>query len=195
VVVVPETVDARATDALLRCVARFGLSKTTLDDVAREAGCSRATLYRYFESKPELLRRTIAAEGARVLARVLDAAREQVTLADAVVAVVTTAARALDSHHALQFLLTHEPDAVLGHLAFVEGDAVLVHAGDAVAPAFARWLDAADASRAGDWIARVVRSYVLMPEPPIDLADESAARPFLEQFVIPGLVAGTTESR
>jgi AcrR family transcriptional regulator len=33
----PDTHD-RIIDAALRCIARVGLSKTTLDDVAREAG-------------------------------------------------------------------------------------------------------------------------------------------------------------
>jgi hypothetical protein len=56
-----------------------------------------------------------------------------------------------------------------------------------VAPAFDRWLDADDATRAGDWLARLVRSYVLMPHPPIDFTDPTDARGFLEQLVIPGL--------
>ncbi|MGZ4705878.1 MAG: TetR/AcrR family transcriptional regulator, partial [Acidimicrobiales bacterium] len=38
----------RILEAALRCVARWGLIKTTVDDVAREAGCSRATIYRAF---------------------------------------------------------------------------------------------------------------------------------------------------
>src|SRR5437764_8400576 len=37
---------ARIVEATLRCVARWGMAKTTLDDVAREAGLSRATVYR-----------------------------------------------------------------------------------------------------------------------------------------------------
>ena len=51
----PVTLDgtaARLLDATVACIARVGVSKTTLDDVAREAGCSRATLYRYFPGKP-----------------------------------------------------------------------------------------------------------------------------------------------
>ena len=59
--------------------------------------------------------------------------------------------------------------------------------GDAIAPAFDRWLDARRRHRAGDWLARIVRSYVLMPHPPIDFTDPTAARAFLEQLVIPGL--------
>jgi len=76
---------------------------------------------------------------------------------------------------------------VLGHLAFGPGDRLLIAVGDAIAPAFDRWLTPDDAIRAGEWLARVVRSYVLMPHPPIDFTDPTAARVFLEQFVIPGL--------
>ena len=142
------TVDARAVDALLVCIARFGLAKTTLDDVAREAGCRRATLYRYFDGKSELVRRTVAAEQARIAALVVDAGRAEADLAEAVVAVVAGAARELVAHAALQFLLSHEPEAILGHLAFGAGDRVLVAFGDAIAPAFDAWLAPAEAARA-----------------------------------------------
>lgn len=189
------TVDARAVDALLVCIARFGLAKTTLDDVAREAGCSRATLYRYFDGKSELVRRTVAAEQARIAALLVDAGRAEADLADAVVAVVAGAARELVAHAALQFLLSHEPEAILGHLAFGAGDRALVAFGDAIAPAFDGWLAPADAARAGDWIVRVLRSYVLMPRPPIDFTDPATARAFLEQLVIPGLNPGCSGSR
>ena len=38
----------RILEATYACVARWGLSKTTVEDAAREAGLSRATVYRYF---------------------------------------------------------------------------------------------------------------------------------------------------
>ena len=38
--------ERRVAEALLRCVARWGLAKTTIEDLAREAGVSRATVYR-----------------------------------------------------------------------------------------------------------------------------------------------------
>ena len=45
-------------------------------------------------------------------------------------------------------------------------------------------------------LARLVRAYALMPHPPVDLTDPAAARAFLEQLVVPGLVSpGLTESR
>lgn len=186
-VAAPAPVDVRARAAALACIGRFGLAKTTIDDIAREAGCSRATLYRYFDGKPEIVGSAVAAEQARIAAVVVDAGRAAPTFADAVVAAVVAGARELRGHDALRFLLAHEPEAVLGHLAFGPGDRVLIAVGDAIAPAFDRWLTSSAATRAGDWLARLVRSYVLMPHPPIDFTDLLAARAFLEQLVIPGL--------
>jgi AcrR family transcriptional regulator len=183
--------DVRILAAALTCIGRFGLSKTTVDDIAREAGCSRATLYRSYDGKPAIVRAAVAAELDRVATALIDAGRAEPTFADAVVAVVVRGARELRAHDALQFLLAHEPEAVLGHLAFVPGDHVLIAVGDAIAPAFDRWLSPGACTRAGDWLARLVRSYALMPHPPVDLADPAAARGFLERLVVPGL----TESR
>ena len=52
-------------DAAVTCIARVGSQKTTLDDVARTAGCSRATVYRFFPGKQQLIGG--AAEEARAL--------------------------------------------------------------------------------------------------------------------------------
>lgn len=186
----------RIRDAALVCIGRFGLAKTTVDDIAREAGCSRATLYRYFDGKTAIVRAAVAAELERISSELIDAGRGEATLADAVVAVVVLGARELRAHDALQFLLAHEPEAVLGHLAFVPGDRVLIAVGDAVAPAFDRWLSPDRCARAANWLARLVRAYALMPNPPIDLTDRVAARAFLERLVIPGLVPpGLAEDR
>ena len=73
--VAPAPVDLRIRDAALVCIGRFGLAKTTVDDIAREAGCSRATLYRYFDGKPEIVRNVVAAEQARMTEVVVDAGR------------------------------------------------------------------------------------------------------------------------
>jgi AcrR family transcriptional regulator len=187
VTVAPVSTDTRILDAALTCIGRFGLTKTTVDDIAREAGCSRATLYRYYDGKPAIVRAAIAAERDRVVAAVIDAGRAAPSFADAVVDVVVISARELRAHDALQFLLAHEPEALLGHLAFGPGDRLLTAVGDAIAPSFDRWLSPAAATRAGDWLARVVRSYALMPHPPVDFTDRAAARAFLLQLVIPGL--------
>src|SRR5262245_45253316 len=42
------SLEDRILAATLRCLGKWGTVKTTLDDIAREAGCSRATVYRTF---------------------------------------------------------------------------------------------------------------------------------------------------
>src|ERR1700687_1592010 len=66
----PVGTEERVVDAALRCLARWGMAKTTLDDVAREAGIGRATLYRLFPGGREsLMQEVVAVETARFLRR------------------------------------------------------------------------------------------------------------------------------
>ena len=102
------TIEERAVRATLTCVARHGLAKTTFDDVSREAGCARATLYRYFGGKRQLVRITIVREAARIAASIREAAATEATFEDAVVAMFVCAARELREHEALQFLFAFD---------------------------------------------------------------------------------------
>ena len=55
------------------CVARFGMGKTTVDDVAKESGVSRASIYRLFPGgKDELLRETVGWEMNRFFTRLAE---------------------------------------------------------------------------------------------------------------------------
>src|SRR5689334_1463232 len=45
----------RVLDAAERCFARWGAAKTSIDDVAAEAGLSRATVYRHMGNRGELI--------------------------------------------------------------------------------------------------------------------------------------------
>jgi len=45
----------RLLDAAEGCLEQFGPQKTSMEDVARAAGMSRATIYRYFENRDALL--------------------------------------------------------------------------------------------------------------------------------------------
>ena len=48
-------------DATMKCIARKGMSSTTLGDVAREAGLSQGIVNLHFESKDNLLKETLRA--------------------------------------------------------------------------------------------------------------------------------------
>src|ERR1700757_4525010 len=45
----------RILAAAERCVARYGLRKTTIDAIASEVGWSRPNVYRYFADRDDLL--------------------------------------------------------------------------------------------------------------------------------------------
>lgn len=185
--------EQRVLDATLVCIARYGVAKTTLDDVAREAGCARATLYRYFGGKQGLLEAVVAAEGGRLIAELCALASASPTLEDATVAVIVRAAREVAGHQALQFVLAHEPELVLPYLAFDPGSVFLVELGAVLAPAFARFLPAERAARAGEWLARVTLAYTTPERTPVDLTDDVQVRDFVCSFVLPGLAAREPE--
>ena len=50
----PDTTRDGILEAARRRFLRFGARKTTMDEVAREAGCSRTTLYAHFRNKEDL---------------------------------------------------------------------------------------------------------------------------------------------
>jgi len=178
----------RIVEATLRCVARWGIAKTTLDDVAREAGCGRATIYRAFPGgKTGVLTATLQHELARGIAAIDAAAREQETLEDVLVAGATTAARLMRDHVALQFVLTHEPIAQQPLAAFDRMTKVYAAASACAAPHLARFLAEEDVAAAADWVTRVVLTYTFNPAPATDLCDEADARRFVRTFVLPAL--------
>jgi len=61
-------VNERWLDAAESCYTRFGPAKTTVEDVAQAAGASRATFYRLFKSRDDLLVAVIAREAGRFAA-------------------------------------------------------------------------------------------------------------------------------
>src|SRR5258706_649074 len=93
----------RVLDGALACVARVGLAKTTLDDVAREAGCARATVYRCFPNKQQLLSALVAREVGALRDAVIGAASSTETLGAAITPVITTAVGVLPRNTALAF--------------------------------------------------------------------------------------------
>ena len=61
----------RLLDSAEACVERFGPSKTSMEDVARAAGVSRATVYRYFDNRDDVLGAVASRQAAEVAAEAL----------------------------------------------------------------------------------------------------------------------------
>ncbi len=182
----PAPVEARPVpDAVLACIARTGVTGLTVDDIAREAGCSRATIYRSFPSKRALVAAAVEAAADRLVGRLVAAADAAPTLADAVTAVVLTGAAFVATEPALVTVADREPHLLHPHLAFEGGDRLLVAAGERLAPAFARF--AADPTRVAAWTVRLGLCLCWFPNPPVDVADPVAVADLVATFVAPGL--------
>src|ERR1700722_7096172 len=103
----------RIVDAALACLARQGLGKTTVDDIARGAGFSPATLYRTFPGgKESVIAAVVETEVARLFSSLAVVMGEATDLEDVLVAGMVESARWLRGHEALGYLLEHEPATV-----------------------------------------------------------------------------------
>lgn len=181
-------VEVRLVDAALRCIARWGVNKTTLDDVAREAGCSRATAYRAFPGGKEGLLDAVATrEVDRFCAGVADRIAGLTTLEDVLVAGIHEAAVRFRDHDALQFLVNHEPESILPQVAFGHFDEVLACAAAFATPHLTRFLPAEQAARAAEWATRIVLTFCINPAAGFDLGAEESVRRLVTTFVVPGL--------
>lgn len=178
----------RIVEATLACIGRFGLGKTTLDDVARQSGYSRATLYRAFPGgKDALLRAVVDTEVSRLYTGLALAMGEADSLEEALVAGTTLAAGRIMGHQALWLLLEHEPEVVLPRLAFGHRDRLLAQISAFAAPFLGRWLAHAEALRVAEWTARVVLSYLECPAPGVDLTNPADVRRLVRSYVLPGI--------
>lgn len=184
-----QPIERRLVGAALACIGRRGVAKTTLEDLAREARCSRATVYRAFPGgKDAVLAAAVAAEITRLLAELEAATGRATTLEDALVGGITVTARFVGGHRPLQFLFTHEPGLVLPHLAFGPLDDLLARVRLLGGPLLAPYLPGeAEAGQVVEWVARIVISYTCSPAPRIDLTDDASVRRLVRAFVLPGL--------
>jgi AcrR family transcriptional regulator len=182
-------------DGALSCLGRQGIAKTTVDDIARAAGLSRATAYRTFpRGKEDILAAVVETEVARLFSSLAVVMGEAGDLEDVLVAGMVETARWLRGHEALTYLLEHEPGAVLPFLTFGGFDQVMRVASDLAAPFFARWLEPEQSSRAAEWAVRIVMAYCSAPSPHADLADPADTRALVRMFVLPGILALRVEA-
>ncbi len=188
---VPATpVRVRVIDGALSCLARQGIAKTTLDDVARAAGCSRATVYRVFPGgKDAVLGAVVDTEVSRFFSALAVCMGSATDLEDVLVGGMTEAASRVTGHPVLGYLLRREPELILSKLAFSHMDDVLAVTCAFTTPFLGRWLDQAEARRVAEWAARIVVSYLLCPADGVDVTDARHVRRLVRMFVLPGIRA------
>jgi AcrR family transcriptional regulator len=181
----------RLIDATERCLRRSGIRRTTVIEIAQEAGVSRAWLYRHFPDKAALVTAALARTDEQFWAD----AHARVSAADGLAAQVAAA---------VVFSRDHRPSALGLRLKEEEPAAFAEMIGSGLAemmPGMAQfwhgYVDAArdrgelradlDVARAAEWIMRIVLSLVTVPGGAVDTGDPARVRGFLDDFLVAGL--------
>ena len=181
----------RLLDATERCLRRSGLRRITMTEVAREAGLSRAWLYRQFPDKPSLVLATLARIDeqfwAEAHARVAAAQGLSARVAEAVVLSREQRPGAL-----LLELRAREPEAFAatvgtGLREMMPGMATFWHSYLEEAKDRGEIRADIDIVRAGEWVMRMVLSLVTVPGHAVDVDDRAQVGKFLSEFLVAGL--------
>ena len=155
----------RILDAAFDAIAVFGIARLSLEDVARRAGLSRQTLYRYFRTKDDVVAAVILREEESLLDLVTAAGATHRDLREALEASILATLVAAREHPLLGRLLETEPERVLPFLMSDEAP-VLSAATPAVAELLVARLPSvgkARARRTADAVTRLIVSWVVNP--------------------------------
>lgn len=160
-----EATRERILQATYDRLADVGLGRTTVEDVAHQAGLSRATIYRHFPGgREELIQAVISWEVARFFTGLGEATEGATDFADWLCRGLLVARRQLEEHAVLQQLLVDEADQLVPRLVIVMP---IVHAvlreqlaerlaGERLGPGVER-------GEAAELLARLMVSYIGTP--------------------------------
>jgi AcrR family transcriptional regulator len=175
----------RLLEATYACIARDGLEGTTVDGAAREAGVSRATVYRWFQGgREQLLDETIAWKTDQFFEDLAVEVAGCTTLEQVVTRALVSAHRWVLDHEVLQRLLDTESAALVP--AIVDEMRRLVPAiGRFVEPYLvAEGVD--DPPAKGEYVARLVVSHLASPGG-WDLDDPASVHELVTTEVLAGV--------
>ena len=180
----------RLLEAAYACVSRYGLAKTTVEDVARAARLSRATVYRHFPGgKDQLVREVIGWETGRFFGRLAEAVAGAADFAGLLEEALVFAHRAVEEHEVLQKMLETEPERLIPMLT-TENARLVAMVKQFLAPALRRASPGpgpgADPEAAAEYVARMLLSHI-GGQGGWDLTDREEVRTLVTRQLLSGL--------
>lgn len=177
-------VEVDVLDAVRRCCDRWGLHKVTIDDIVKDSGVSRATIYRLFPGgRDVLLDAHRVYELDQFFAVLLGHLAGAANLEDLLVMAVTNSLRELRDDEHLALMLASEPGTVYSDLT-VEGLPRIIRVASAyLVPLLHPYMPRHEARHLVDLLVRLVLSYFLAPSDLVDLTDPGQTRQFIRPFL------------
>lgn len=187
--------ELRVLDAAKLCCERWGLAKVTIEDIANEAGVSRATLYRMFPGGKDILFEALRVrELEDFFTRLSAHIHGAVDFEDLLVRCLMHSTLELRSDQHLSLMLASEPGDTLGQLT-VEGLPRIIRVATAfLAPVVGGYMPLSEGARLVELVARLVISYFLAPSEQVDLGEPESARTFVQTFILPAFQPSLTRS-
>jgi AcrR family transcriptional regulator len=168
---------ARILEAAFERVAEFGLARLTMDEVARRAGVSRQTVYRYYASKDQLVMALVLREEEKFLDGIREAFARDPDLNRALEDGLLFCLRFAREHPLLDRLLATDPGTLLPYLTIKAGP-MIVRAREVMTSLVASkaWVRADVLESVTDAMVRTVISFVMTPpdRPPTHVARDLA---------------------
>ena len=147
------------------CIANWGLSKTTVDDVARQAGISRSTVYRYFPGgREEIVDGVISWQYYSFFVHIYEELKDCTTLEGLLERGLPLARKAILDNKALTSILATDPEVLLPKLT-VEVNRTIDRIAEFLSPFVARRYSHGeiDPDEAAGFLARMVLSLLSAP--------------------------------
>ncbi len=182
----------RLIDAAEACFLRYGVMKTTIEDVAAFANVSRATVYRYFAGRDELILGVLLRDGGRFLETLghrLDAAQD---LETAIVDGVVHTLAAVQQDENLALLFAPESAGLTTSIAGAS-DALFGMTALFLRPYFEKGLAdgtlrvGLDLDDAAEWTLRAILTLITVDGP--RRRTDGQLRRFLQTYLVPALIA------
>lgn len=186
-------IETRILDAALVQFETFGVKKTTIGDIARQAAVDRGTIYRRIGSRDDLVRAVSAREVGALLAELEDIparhAGPEAIVADMFVTVITR----WRTHGMIKRVLALEPGRLLPQVTTEGGPFFTMAVGVAttlLAEAIRRrgLPEISDLTTRVEIASRVVHSLILQPVSVLDLETEEQLAEFARTYIAPLIV-------
>jgi AcrR family transcriptional regulator len=178
-------------DAAESCYTRFGPAKTTVEDVAQAAGVSRATLYRRFRTRDQLLLAVIVREAGRLAAEAEVRLQGFDDVGSWIVEGMLFCLREIPRRPLLAMLFAPEEVGVASRLVLTSERLLEIGAGmlrPMFEPARQRGLlrEGVEIEALIEWVLRVLLSYLTVPS---HLArNEAELRQLLRVMILPAVL-------
>lgn len=182
----------RLIDAAEACFHRYGVMKTTVEDVAATAKVSRATVYRYFDGRDAIILGVLLREAGRFLGRLRDKLAAQPDLETAVLTGVIFTVKSVRADENLALLFAPEAAGMTGSVAGASAALFDVTA-EFLKPLFQAAQESGqlrpgvDLDDAAEWTLRTILSLLTVAGPRSRSAAEQYR--YLQTFLVPALVA------